>query len=155
MWRKLARLRLSRRILLLSSAVALAWLLLTPVTVLQTGAFGMTAATLAAALCLTGAIAALIFADRFRRPEQAILVLGISIIFRTAIPLAIGAVVFLQSPLLAEAGWMYYLLVFYLVTLACETVLLVAGLQGADSATAGSTATGPTITPPTSKPVLE
>ena len=79
-----------------------------------------------------------------------ILALGVSIVFRTAFPLVIGAVVFLQSSLLAEAGWMYYLLVFYLVTLACETVLLVAGLQAA-----GSSAGGPPSTAPTSKPAFE
>ena len=50
---------------------------------------------------------------------------------RMGIPLAVCMVVYLQGGRLAEAGFVYYILVFYFVTLVVETVLLVGEAQAA------------------------
>ena len=44
---------------------------------------------------------------------------------RMGIPLLVCIIVYLRGGRLAEAGFVYYLLVFYFVTLVVETVLLV------------------------------
>ncbi len=98
------------------------------------GPQGLIAALIAASVCWLGAIVALIVTGRGSEqvraePSRAITMVYVSIMLRGAIPLI--AVVVLQglNPSLAAAGLMIYIVAFYLVTLASETVASVVGLH--------------------------
>jgi hypothetical protein len=52
---------------------------------------------------------------------------------RTLIPLVLGVLLHAKVPVLAEGGMIFYLLVFYLLTLALETALLLAQITSHSS----------------------
>ncbi len=108
-------------ILAIVAAAALA--MVAPVAWRLGGAAGVAAATLAASLCLAGAVLALLAGHRLREPRQAGTALLAAMAARTGIPLAAALVIHLRGGLLADAGLLYYLLVFYPVTLTAETLL--------------------------------
>jgi hypothetical protein len=58
-----------------------------------------------------------------RGPKHALAALLAGMAARMGIPLAFGLAIHLQGGPLAEAGLLYYLLVFYPVALAAETAL--------------------------------
>jgi hypothetical protein len=85
--------------------------------------FGLTAGLAAAGGCLLAAYLALGICDRFRRPEHVLAFVLVGMAIRMGIPLVSAlVVVFLGRPL-ADAGYFYYLMVFYPVMLAAETAL--------------------------------
>jgi len=89
--------------------------------------FGGWAAVAAAAvagwLCLVGAVIALIGSHLLRGPQLAMAALLTGMAARMGIPLCLGIVLHLQGGPIADAGLLYYLLVFYPITLTVETVL--------------------------------
>jgi len=87
------------------------------------GAAGVTAAAAAAFLCLAGAISALVAGHLFRGPRHAWNALLVGMVARSGIPLAAALAIYLRGGPLAEAGLLYYLLVFYPVALTTEIVL--------------------------------
>lgn len=87
------------------------------------GRIGLIAATTAAAVCLIGALAALCAARFFSAPSYALHQLASGMLFRTGLPLAVGLVCHVAFKQLAAVGFLFYLLAFYLVMLAFETVL--------------------------------
>jgi hypothetical protein len=87
------------------------------------GTFALAAAVLAAILCWTGAAASLVIANRLRRPNQLLAALYLGMILRIGIPLGFGLTVHLLGGPLAQAGTLYYVLIFYPVTLLVETAL--------------------------------
>jgi hypothetical protein len=89
------------------------------------GRTGLVAACAAAVFCCLGAFGALLVARWFRGPNGLLpRVLG-GMFMRMTIPLAAVLGVQLSRSPLADAGFVYYVLVFYLVTLAVETGLWV------------------------------
>ena len=84
---------------------------------------GLLAAAAAAALCLVGAEIALAVSHLFRSPEHLPYRVLFGMAARMGIPLSVGLIIHLQGGVLAKAGLLYYLLVFYPITLAVETVL--------------------------------
>ena len=89
----------------------------------MSGVMGLLAAGTAAAVCLIGAIGALIASDHFRGPSRALHGLAWSMAARTGLPLLLALVLRLQRGALFKAGAVYYVLVFYFVALAVEMPL--------------------------------
>lgn len=83
----------------------------------------LAAAAVAAGLCLIGASAALMITRVLSGPNLALIAMMTSMMARMTIPLAFGTALHLLGGPLAKAGLLYYLLVFYPVALAVETML--------------------------------
>ena len=94
-----------------------------PVAILVGGTAGMGAAAAAAGFCLTGAMVALVASHLLSGPKYALYGMLAGMAARMGIPLSLGLVCHFHGGALAEAGLVYYLLVFYPVTLAVETAL--------------------------------
>lgn len=107
----------------LGLAVAVAFALVGPVAWYLAGPLGLTAAAVAAGLCLVGATVALLSVHLFRGPSVAVAGVLLGMAARMVIPLGGGFVLHTHGGPLAEAGLLYYLLVFYPITLALETWL--------------------------------
>jgi hypothetical protein len=78
---------------------------------------------LAAILCWAGAAAALLINHLMPEPHQAMAGLLMGTAVRMGTPLLPAVLIHLQGSPLAEGGLLYYLLVFYPITLAVETAL--------------------------------
>jgi hypothetical protein len=100
-----------------------AYALVAPVAVRLGGSVALTAASLAGGLCLAGAAAALMIADRLQGPAGALAALWLGMVLRMGMPFAAGAIIHLHGGPLAQAGVLWYLLVFYPITLVVGTVL--------------------------------
>jgi hypothetical protein len=87
------------------------------------GADAVAAATLAAFLCWTGGTSALVLGGMLRGPQLALYALLTGLFVRMGIPLAFGFAIQLRGGPLVEVGFIYYLLIFYLISLAVETWL--------------------------------
>lgn len=109
--------------ILLGMVVIAVLLIVAPVALCTGGQAGLRAAALAAILCLTGAVVALMAGRLLRGPSRALVALFAGMAARMGIPLTFGLAIYLQGGPLAEAGLVYYLVVFYPVTLAAETML--------------------------------
>jgi hypothetical protein len=94
-----------------------------PVAIRLGGSVALAAAAIAAVLCLTGAAAALMIVDRFRTPSSALAALWVGMTVRTGVPFAVGMAIHLHGGPLAQAGLLWYLLLFYLTVLAVGTIL--------------------------------
>jgi hypothetical protein len=105
---------------MLTLAVAVVFAAASPVVFHIGGAMGLAAAGLAAALCLLGAATALVVSHLVREPQHALAGLLMATTARMGAPLLIGLVAHLRGGPLAEAGLLYYLLIFYPVTLTVE-----------------------------------
>lgn len=95
-----------------------------PIAAWLGGSNALAAAAAAAMVCGAGAVAALLVARWLRAPQYLLAALSVGMGLRTGIPLAVGLAVHLQGGPLAKAGFLCYLLIFYPVTLAIETFLL-------------------------------
>jgi hypothetical protein len=107
----------------LGVAVLVVFAIAGPVGVHIHGSIALWAAALAGLLCLTGATAALAISHLLRGPHFALEAMLAGILARMGIPLAVALAIHLHRGPLAEAGLLYYLLVFYPVTLAIEIAL--------------------------------
>ncbi len=90
------------------------------------GPSGCQAAAIAGGLCYLGAVSALVVTRIFARipgPQAFLIGFGLSMILRLGVPLGVGIPIHLSGGSLAEGGILYYLLVFYPITLAGETIL--------------------------------
>ena len=94
-----------------------------PVAGFCSGSAGLWAAAAAAVLCLAGAGLALVLSHALREPKRALYGMLLSMAARMGVPLAVGLPCHLHGGVLAQGGLLYYLLVFYLVTLGVETLL--------------------------------
>jgi len=99
------------------------YLLVAPVAGLVGGWAGLAAAAAAAAACLAGAVAAILLSHALSKPERVLYGLLAGTVARMGIPLGFALACHLHGGALADAGLLYYLLVFYPVTLAVETAL--------------------------------
>jgi len=122
-WMWIRRQGLAVREALLTVVTVVVFALVGPVAYGQSGESGLWAAAAAAAVCLAGASVALAVGECFRSPERAVIGLGVSMAPRMGIPLGFALWVHLAGGVLAESGFLYYLVVFYAVTLAVETSL--------------------------------
>lgn len=124
---------LTLALLLLYAAVA--W-----VAYRSVGTVGMIAAGVAATICLVPAWAALAISTIFQGPRHALPGLLLAMLVRTGGPLLFALLILRKGPL-ADAGAVYYLVVFYLAALGFETWLSlpVAGATDAVSGTGRDT----------------
>ncbi len=82
------------------------------------------AAALAAwATCVGSGGLAWFLVQRYGQPHQALLQVVVAMAARTGIPLGVCMVVYRRPGIWADAGFVYYLLIFYFVTLVLETML--------------------------------
>jgi hypothetical protein len=85
----------------------------------KAGAPGVVAASLAAGLCLTSAAAALLISHALRdpanSPANSVVGMLLPMMVRTGLPLVLALVVRTRGPGLVEAGFVYYLIGFYLL----------------------------------------
>jgi len=108
---------------LLAISVVLLYGLAAPLAYWLGGAASLLAATGAGAVCLLASALALALSTLLRRPALAFYGLLAAMAVRTGIPLLCALVIRLHGTPLAENGFIYYLVVFYLVTLGIETSL--------------------------------
>jgi hypothetical protein len=88
---------------------------------------GLLAAAVAGGVCLLAGLTALALSEPLRRPQYLLALVFVGMMIRMGIPLAAAlAVYFLGGPL-AEAGFLYYVVLFYAVTLITETFLSAPG----------------------------
>jgi hypothetical protein len=100
--------------------VAIAWISST-----RHGSQGVVAAAVAAGVCLASGIAALAATAAFRNTPSQLTGVFLAMLLRTGVPLAAAITLTNASPMLARAGLFGTMVVFYLLTLAVETVLSV------------------------------
>jgi hypothetical protein len=120
---RLQNLGLATRAVLLASAVFAAFAAVGPFAAHLGGPTALWAAAVGGFLCLAGATCALVAGHFLRSPHFAFQALLVGMALRVSIPLGIGAALYLRGGPLAEAGLLYYLVVFYVVTLTVETAL--------------------------------
>lgn len=113
----------SIRLAVLTVVVLAAYCLTAPVAARLGGAEALKAAALAAGLCLIGAASALLIGDRLRGPHGALASLWLGMILRMGVPLTAGLIIHLHGGPLAQAGLLWYLVVFYPITLTVGTIL--------------------------------
>ena len=85
------------------------------------GRLGLTAAAAAGGVCWAGAIAGLAAGRLF--PPNVFAALLAGMFFRMGVPLGFAVATLLAGGRLAQAGFLYYLLMFYPVTLTVGTAL--------------------------------
>jgi hypothetical protein len=84
---------------------------------------GVLAAAAAGGVCLLGAWTALALSEPLRRPQHLLALVLVGMMIRMGIPLAAALAVYFRGGPLADAGFLYYVVGFYPVTLAAETGL--------------------------------
>ena len=139
-WAESAGRRLALRGGVLGLAVAVLAAVLLPVAGWMDGGAGVAAAAVAAAVCMSGAAGALGISHLLRGPELALPSLLLGMAARTGLPLLLAIVIQFRGGPLADAGFLYYLLVFYPVTLSLETVLSLPPRERATDRRAGQQA---------------
>jgi hypothetical protein len=88
------------------------------------GAMGITAAALAAAICLVGAVSAFLTTALVRSPQAAVGGVLLGMAFRMGFPLIVLLAVLQQGGPLMEAGLAVCFLVCYPIALVTETLLV-------------------------------
>ena len=87
------------------------------------GQFGMLAATIAAVSCLVGGALALAISSLFHDPNQAFAGVLLGMLFGMGVPLVVAMACHLGGGELSRSGVMFYLLIFFPITLTVKTVL--------------------------------
>jgi hypothetical protein len=91
----------------------------------MSGRDGVVASVSAVAVCWAGAGLAMTASALFRQPERALALTAVGMALRMGLPLVAVIVVMLQSGPLASAGFVIYVLAYYVVALVVETWLTV------------------------------
>ena len=122
--RQLPRQSLLVRGLLLGGIVVAAEAVVLPLRWLISGDWiGFFAAAVAGGVCLLAGWAALVLSEPLRRPREVLALVFVGMMVRMGIPLSAALAAFFFGGPLADAGFLYYLVVFYPVTLAGEAFL--------------------------------
>jgi hypothetical protein len=112
---------------LVSAGVVVPWALVA-------GPHGAGASALAAwVTCVVSGVVAWWLVRRYRAPQQVLVQVALAMAARTGIPLGMCMAVYRRPGVWADAGFVYYLLIFYFVTLVVETLLQVASVSQAAS----------------------
>lgn len=120
---RLAQLSFPVRLAVLVGVAALSLTAVAPVAWSLAGGDGVAAATAGCGACTLAAALALTLGQLISANEAPLAHLGGGLFVRMTLPLAYALVLMKTSPALVAAGGLYYLVVFYLVTLAVETAL--------------------------------
>jgi hypothetical protein len=84
---------------------------------------GFVAGAAAGGVCLLASCIALASSEPLRRPRQILALVLVGMLVRMGIPLAAALTVYFAGGPLADAGFLYYLVLFYPLTLTVETFL--------------------------------
>jgi hypothetical protein len=120
--------RLSLRVAhgILAAVILTAWGLMTYFYAWPTyGRDGVLASASAAMVCWVGAGLAMTASNLFRQPERALALTAVGMALRMGLPLVAVMVVMVQGGPLARAGFVVYILAYYIVALVVETGLTV------------------------------
>ncbi len=134
-WNKVGRLGLIAQSTLVSAVVVAVWALVAPVAYSISGVWGLIAAGAGAGVCWLGAQLAVAIASLFRGPEAVLQRVLLGMLARTMIPLVLGVALHFKFPSLADAGVVAYLLLFYFVTMATDTMLTLTQIPSSSRAT--------------------
>ena len=91
---------------------------------LISGLPGVITVTAALGTCLLGNLSAIVLSHQFRDPRHVMQQVLIGFMLRTGIPLFACMLAYLRVGMLAESGFVYYIMSFYFVALTVEIVLL-------------------------------
>lgn len=111
------------KVALLAGVMLMIYVGIAPLAWFWSGSLGPVAAALSAGACLGGAIVALVLGHVFRAPQFALHGVLFGMAARILPPLAVGLACWRHDGPLAQAGVLYYLLIFYPMTLGLETLL--------------------------------
>jgi len=129
-WNRLGHWNLAAQGGLLCATLLLVAAILAPIAYSLAAVDGLWAVAVALAATLAGGLIALLLAALVRGPAAPMYGMLVGMMARMTVPMAIGVTLQLKVEWLADAGMIFYLLVFYLATLALETALLLGRLQG-------------------------
>lgn len=125
-----ARLGLPGQCALLAAVTLAVYLVAAPIGYSLKGADGCLAAAVAAGLTLFGTETALVATRRARGPSAALRGMLVGMMLRLGVPLFGSLAIKIRGGAALEGGALYYLIVFYLVTLAIEIALEVCRIPG-------------------------
>ncbi len=111
------------RVAILVAVESLALAISLPCAWLIGGPMGMFAAGIAATACLIGGVLALVISSLFQDPMQAFAGVLLGMGANMGVPLVVAMACHLGGGELSRAGVMFYLLIFFPVTLTVKTVL--------------------------------
>jgi hypothetical protein len=94
-----------------------------PLAVHLRGSKGLVAVLAATTICLVAGILAMVLTAFLQSPELVFPRVVLGMLVRMGLPLAVVAAVCIRGGLLAEGGFVYYVLAFYMVMLAAGTAL--------------------------------
>ena len=114
--------------MLLAATLVVALCVTVPLAITLGGTFGALAALAAALIVCVASILGLVLGELFRGPNEALMKLVFGMTVRMSLPLGACMVVCLNGGPLAAAGFVYYVLGFYLVALPIDTLLSVAAV---------------------------
>jgi len=114
---------LAVRATVLVLAVVAFYALVAPVAWYLSGPNGPVSAAVAGSCCLLGAGLALVSGEPFRATRRAMYGMLLGMAFRMGVPLTVGLLIHYHGGLLAQTGFVYYLLVFFELTLLVEVYL--------------------------------
>lgn len=123
---KLAGLGLMGQTGVVSATVLCVWLVVAPLAYQVSAVPGLVASATGAAICLSGAALALLIAAVLQGPGTAMHRMVLGMFARTMLPLLAAVALHFKVPSLAQAGMIFYVLVFYMATLTAETVVALA-----------------------------
>jgi len=123
MWQTLRKQGIFIRVVALLIFEILLFAVITPFLWFFGSAWSLVAAGVAAGLCTAGAVLGLWIHHVFADPKLALTALLLGMLVNMGVPMAFGLAIHLNGGPLSESGFLYYLLFFYLLTLAMKTVL--------------------------------
>lgn len=128
---KLYQAGLLARLGLIFSPMALLLAIFLPVGFVVSGNDGMWAVLIACGSCLAGGLLSTVIGTFFRGPEAALQELLMGMLFRMGVPLGAAMFVMDRAPAVQAAGFVYYLIPFFLVGLSVHAAIAVGLQQGA------------------------
>jgi hypothetical protein len=123
MWQTLRKQGIFVRSLVLVIFEITLFAVITPFLWIFGSQWSFVAAAIAAGLCTAGALLAFWIYHFLSDPESALTALLLGMALNMGIPLLFGLGIHLNGGPLSESGFIYYLLFFYLLTLAMKTML--------------------------------
>ncbi len=122
----MARLGLPAQSLFVVAALGGVYGLLAPLAYGVSGTQGLLAALVAAVVCWVGALFSLLISAMVRGSVTVMHRMLFGMTARAMAPLVLGTGLHMNDAALASAGLIFYVIVFYMVTLAADTALLLA-----------------------------
>ncbi len=121
-----------KRVAILLASTVLLVLALWPVAWTTRGTKGCAALALASVICAAGGVLAMLVGERFRGPHYALAQVGVGSMSRMGIALAAGLNVARRDEQMVRAGFVFYLIVAFLLLLLVDVMLTMAVIAADD-----------------------